>query len=275
MRNIRYTILGLIFVLAFFYNIERLDADVQNLINLQTYVYILVTILVLVPITFPKIIKIRFIYGLAGWLSIYALVKIIFYPENIPYFGTGDIYLMITEVSLIFMAFAVSYQLAIYVQDIETTLETMMLFGSQKRIKELRKSEDLIKSEFYIGRRYNIPLSLMSLELDEESVSVVFSKTIQEMQQRLSNRYAILHVSRVLRNHLRGSDNLLVDLENQRLCLLSLGIDSTGAEKLREKVMEISENELGVKIKSSSASFPEDALTFEGLLEKSLENIQD
>ncbi|NIV11988.1 MAG: hypothetical protein GWN62_12165 [Aliifodinibius sp.] len=275
MRNIRYTILGLILVLAFIYNIERLDTDVPNVINLQTYVYILVTVLVIVPIAYPKIINLGVFYGLVGWLAIYFIIKIVFYPENIPYFGSGNIYLMVTELSLIFMTYVVSYQLTNYVKDIETTLETMMLFGVQKQIKELHKSEDFIKSEFYIGRRYNIPLSLLALELDDESVAVVFSKTIQEMQKRLSNRYAILHLTKVLRNHLRGSDNLLVDLENQRLCVLSFGTDSTGIKKLREKVMNISENELEVKIFSGLASFPEDAQTFEGLLEKSLEHIKE
>jgi len=275
MRNIRYTILGLILVLAFFYNIERLDADVPNVINLQTYVYILVTILIIVPIAYPKIINIGLAYGLVGWLAIYTVIKILFYPQFIPYFGQGNIYLIITEVSLIFMAYVVSYQLAKYVDDIETTLETMMLFGVKKQIRELRKSEDFIKSEFYIGRRYNIPLSLLSLQMDKNTVDVVFSKTIQEMQQRLSNRYALLHLSKVLSNQLRGSDNLLVDLENHRLCVLSFGTDASGAEKLRNKVMKISENELGVSIFSSSATFPEDAQTFEGLLDKSLEHLRE
>ena len=98
MRNIRNSVTVLVLLLAFFYNIERVDSDIQNFINLQSYVYVLVTLAILSIVAFPEMTKYGFLKGALGWTMIYNVVKFIFYPENIPFWGQGNLYITIIAI---------------------------------------------------------------------------------------------------------------------------------------------------------------------------------
>ena len=72
MRNVRNSAVSLIFLLAFLFNIERLDIGKPHLINIQSYVYILITIAVLFIVLFPEMTKYGF---LEDWLPGYLLMQ--------------------------------------------------------------------------------------------------------------------------------------------------------------------------------------------------------
>lgn len=266
--------MALIFILAFIYNVERLEINAHEFINIESYVYIVITIAILIIITFPRLTKYGFLGGLAAWASLYILVKLIFYPENVPFIGQGNFYLTIIEMSLYLSALFIAYQLAKNIYDIETTFNNLLFFGDKEKIINLQDADDLIKAELYRGRRFELPLSLLSIEFDSNSVVMVLSKTIEEMQQRILDRYAIVHLTKILKKYVRRSDTVLVDLENQRICLLSLGMDAEGIEQMGEKMREISQDELGVKVCYGTATFPDEASTFEGLLNIALDDSQ-
>lgn len=275
MRNIRNSTVIAIILLAFFYNIERVDVNTHNLFNLQSYVYVLVTLAVLSIVAFPEMTKFGFFRGAMAWTLIYIVVKFIFYPENVPFWGQGNLYLAIIEVALLITALYAGYRLATSIYDIEMTINNLLFIGQNEKIIKLQDAEDLIKAEFYKGRRFSLPLSLLSMEIDSNSVALLMSKTIEEMQQRLLNRYGIVHLTKVLRKYLRRSDNVFVDLENQRLCILSFGTDEKGIELIAEKLKGTFQNELGVNVFIGNATFPDEGRTFEGLLNIALADMQE
>ena len=129
MRNIRNSTVVAIILLAFFYNIERIDISTQNFINLQSYVYVLVTLAILSIIAFPELTKFGFIRGVAAWTVIYIVVKFIFYPESVPFWGQGNLYLAIIELALLVTALYAGYRLATSIYDVEMTINNLLFFG--------------------------------------------------------------------------------------------------------------------------------------------------
>lgn len=267
MRNLKTTMLYLIAVLVFFYNIERVDITTQDVINIQSYVYILVTLVVLATLMFPVLAKYGRVKGLIAWLTIYAIVKVWFYSSSLPFIGTGNIYLVMIEVLFISLAWLVSLNLAETVIDIEDTYNNLFFLGDEEHIKIYQNSENLIKSEVYRSRRFNIPLSVLCLDVDKSAIAIGSNKTMEEIQQRLLKRSSIVYMANQIAQHLRKSDNLLVDIKGQRLYILSPGTDSSGIKSLEEKINVVSKNDLGIQMRIGAATFPDEANTFDDLLQ--------
>ncbi|NJN68368.1 MAG: hypothetical protein HC884_17475 [Chloroflexaceae bacterium] len=265
MTMMRWSIAALVIDLTIFYNIERLDFYTKNAVNLSSFVYALTAIATTSIIITPRTWRFSLQTLLLLWTSIYLGGRLLFLNDH-PLIGGGYLYITITEVVFFLLTVVLSHHVAYHLHDFEDAVENISFSGIKRRVLSQDDASTVIKNELYRSRRYQHPLSLLVLEPDQASLQASLHRSVRQVQQAMMGRYVFLSVSRVVGNFLRRIDVAIEQAGQQRLVLLCPETTQDGAMVMVERLKQEIAEQLGVSVRCSIASFPDEALTFEELL---------
>jgi hypothetical protein len=266
MRSFRLSIITMLVFLTIVFNIERLDIGEENLINIQTFVYVLVLAVVVATMAIPALRKAHIGVSYALWLAVYAVLKFVTNNGQNRILGGIYTYLTITEITVLMLTVALVMQLASQVDDVETTVRNILFADKSQRVLLLEEAENDIKREMYRSRRLQQPLSIAVIEPSSGTEDVAMTRTIREVQQMLKQHYLAISMARGLDKMLRRTDLLLEQSPKGRIVILSPETSSEGATSLVDRVRQALHDQYRVKVNSAIAAFPEDALTFDELI---------
>ena len=239
MKSYRSSLLALLIILTVFFNIERLDFGKENIIDIDTSVYVITTIAVLVIIAFERIAHLKLVYGYLFWLGVYLVWKLFIDPTNSPILGGIYTYISITEVTFLVVSIVLAHNVAQKLNDVEETIMGITLLGTSEKVKMYDEAKDSIKMEIYRSRRFDIPISLLLVSPDDASPDIKVNEAMKEYQEDLLKHYTIVRLARVLSKLTRRTDLLVLRFETNQIMLLTLGIDKDKANALGEKVKSI------------------------------------
>ncbi len=267
MNRMALSIGALVLHLSVFYNIERLDFGETNLIDMGSPIYVLtlVSILLILFVRSERFLSIFTIFFSSALL--FVVIKL-FFANNRPVVGGIYIYLTITEFVFYATAVFLARNLSVNLMDFEQVIRNIT-FADLKRIKRINDvaASEEIKREFYRSRRYQNLLSLIVIEQNMESVQIQLNQLVQDVQKTMMSKYIAVNLARKLSKQLRRTDMIFEHRDNGKLVILSPEIDNNTSKKIIERINQVAK-EVGVDIKCGVAIFPEQALTFEHLLEK-------
>lgn len=274
MRNFRKAILGLVLYLTFFFNIERLDIGQENLVNINTYVYVLTILAIFFVITFRKIGELNPIYGFVFWFAIYFIFQILNSDGRSFWQGGIYIYLTITEITLMGIGLAVGHYTANILFDLESTVENITLIGTSNRVKQFDQAGEDIRQEMYRSRRYKAPLSVITLTTAHNPASnISINSAVKEMQEEILKHYTVISLARNFEKLVRRSDMILVELSEDQLVLIAPGTSKEDAYTIIKKMQAVSKAKLDTEFPYAVKTFPEDGHTFEELYTQSIEEL--
>jgi len=274
MKHLRTSILGLILALTVFFNIERLDFGIENLIDIHSFTYILVAVSVVSIILIPTLRQSPIYYTYAGWGVVYLLLRLVLFNER-PIIGGIHTYIFVTEVALLTISIWFAYRLAEQIYDFEEAVANITFTESNRRVQSLDVALEDIKIELTRSRRYKSPLSVVVVTPESNSIQVALHRTIMEVQRAMMTRYVLTSMSRVISMALRRTDMVMEQHEKERFVILSPHTPGSDLQIVVKRIQNAISKQLGVKVKCGQASFPEDALTFEELLHKAEQNLQE
>jgi hypothetical protein len=133
---------------------------------------------------------------------------------------------------------------------------------------EYDKAGDEIAKEFIRSRRYNIPLSVLVIKLDPEAIKASRDNAMEEMILSLMTRYTANSLVRVLDKELRRTDLIIEQPRRNRIILLFPQTDAPGSKVMATRIGKLSEEHLGISLSCGYATFPDEAITFEELLQR-------
>lgn len=264
MKKLTTTIALLVVVLAFFYNIERLDIGDENAINMQSFVYGLGTIAVLSMLLVPQFRRARAFIAVLIWVAVYFLFKVLLFDSR-PLVGDGLVYLTIAELTFLVVLVLVSHLVGQELAGFERGVEQLTLAENGYQLKDLNSGWEAIKAEITRSRYYERPISVLVISTESTSMSNRVDQMILEMQQKFTHLYDKVRVARLVRKELQLMDQIYLDRQNDRLIVVCPELDRETAALLAEQVRSVIEQD-GIEAKIGWASFPEDGLTFDGLL---------
>ncbi len=129
-----------------------------------------------------------------------------------------------------------------------------------------------IYREIRRARNYERPLTLMAVAVEEQSVQVALDRMVQEAQLALMKQYALAGVSKVLCEELEDC-NVIVQSDGHFL----IGLPEVTPEQLpslMERLRQLVSEQVGVSLRIGAASLPQDGLTFEGLQDKAIQDME-
>jgi len=267
MTELRRAIIFMVIFLAVFFNIERLDYSDQTLIDLQTFVYVLVSIMILSTLLLRSLQKLSIQFTLPLWLGFYLALKLILLTDR-PFVGGIYTYLSITEMAMIALAALLTKNLSRSLNELEGLAEETIFPKRNRRVKDLHEAEEDIKTEFFRSRRHNRPLSVLIIEMDRFAVKKNTEQGFINVQHLMMNRFLLASLGQVLTKVVRRTDFILEPEKQDGFILLCPETNAEGASQLASRIQTFAQKDLGLTVQCGSAAFPEEAITFEDLLLK-------
>ncbi|HNT24281.1 MAG TPA: hypothetical protein PKM21_07945 [Anaerolineales bacterium] len=267
MTSLRKSLLILILFMAFAYNIERLDFGQENLIDIQSFVYVQLLVAVVTMIAIPITRRFSIYAILAFWIAIYFALRLLVF-RSVPLIGGLNTYLTMTELFLLIVSIYATYELLKFLGELEAVVERVTFPSSQQRVLRMSEALEDIKTEFIRSRRYNRPLSILLVQPTASSFQRRLQQTVQEIQNNMLNRYLSTSLARLIMNEARRTDLVLEHDQNGWFVVICPETTRDGIQALTSRIKETAGQNLNLTLKIGASNFPDDALTFEEMLQQ-------
>jgi len=275
MKRVLPPLILLIITVSIFFNMERLDlGQEENIINLQSFVYLLVFAAVLTTLLLHANFNLPLALSLFGWIGLYALGKWVIFPER-PVLAGVRLYLTINEVAFLALIVTLAYRVATNLFQADQTIQHITLESLSGRVNALDQAAEDIKKEFIRSRRHQNPISVLALKPARDIQEMPQNKTTEAILKTLRKKYALNRIIHLLDQELRRSDLILTSKEDGQLILL---LPETGREaslQIGRRIDEIIQKHLNYPIHYGICSFPEQELTFEQLINKARQELEN
>jgi PleD family two-component response regulator len=152
-------------------------------------------------------------------------------------------------------------------------MDSLAMSAFPSRSRELDSENQRIKIELTRSRRYHRPLSVVVIETESED-----EKTTREMlksiQQDLLSRFSAARVGQIIDDRLRQTDLVLRD-HRGRFIVVCPETDFANAALLAKRISQAIKERTNMGVLWGVAAFPEEALTFDDLLQKARQRLMD
>jgi hypothetical protein len=271
MTNLKRSFFWAAIYLALIFVLGQSDYAGRPIINFASYFYLAVLVAVPVTLFFPSISRVSVYVPLLVWAGVYlVLLQIINrnYSAN-----TGELPVIVLEFMLLEVGVWFAHQLALQISHAESVMDALALSAFPNRANDIDSENQRIKIELTRSRRYHRPLSLIVIESESED-----DKTTREMlksiQHDLLNRFTSARVGQIIDDRIRQTDLVLRDRRG-RFIILCPETDLGNASLLARRISQAVKERISLNVFWGVASFPEEALTFEDLLQKARERLVD
>jgi GGDEF domain-containing protein len=143
------------------------------------------------------------------------------------------------------------------------------------QIGSLPKSFSEVQSSMYRevrrARRYQRPLSVVTLKIDEQSIQVALPKMIEAIQQEMMREYVFANVSRVLDENV--DDFGTIALRDDCFIVVLPEKTPNEASAVAQRLEKVVREKIDVKLQTGMANFPDEAITFEELVNLAVQNV--
>ena len=270
MKRLPRAMILILLYLTLLYNLERISINDIQLIDIKGFVYALVIIVIVIILQWKPARKLMLPTLMLITLMIYGIGKFFVFL----YWTTWDInsaYLIIAEVTLIWLGVLLAYRAGVYMEDFENAVRNIT-FSDEEEARELDKTIEDIRVEMYRSRRYNHPLTMVVIEPETIPLNMDMSIAIREVQRSMFERYFTVNMARAIQQNLRLVD-IIIDLDKgKRFAILYPETNRENVIPLVERVYKTAK-EMGITIRAGLASFPENAVTFDELLKYSVDKL--
>jgi len=255
--------MGIVFVLG------QADYTGRPIINFASYFYLSVLIAIPVTLFFPSISRVPPFIPLLAWAGFYlVLLQIIDRDLSA---DPSEFAVIILEFVLLEAGVWFAHQLALQIGHAESIMDALALSAFPNRAHNIEEESQRIKIELTRSRRYHRPLGLVVIESESED-----QKTTREMlksiQQDLLNRFTSARVGQIINDRIRQTDLVLRD-HRGRFVVLCPETDLDSTILLANRIAQAVKERTNLNVLWGVAAFPEEALTFDDLLQKASERL--
>jgi GGDEF domain-containing protein len=272
MRNIRKNLFLLIIYAFLIFNLHRINfSDVPN-VNLSWHLGIWIALLFSLDIALSFFHRISIYTAITLWGSTYVAFGLLLQGLGLQQVNAQ---IMILEVFLLAVAVILSREISSNLAEIESTLDKLFLSAFSGRTATLEEISEDVKLELTRSRRYHHPLTLLMLEPDSSSLREELKPTMSEISNNLARRYTMGSIAQIINQEARRTDMIIRESSPDRFIVICPETPSVNSQILVNRIISAAQEKLGVSLAWSIAAFPEEGITFEGLLHKAEEKLSD
>jgi GGDEF domain-containing protein len=263
MTNLKSSIAFLFFYLLLIFGVAQVNYIEQNIINFEPVFFVLIALAVLMGLYLPSITRLSIYAYLILWTMVYGVVWFVYWrflaqPSNFE--------VLALQFILVTISAGLSFDVGRHLEAMNTLFEGLSVTTYPNRTLEIQKAEDRISAELTRSRRYHHPLSLLIVELEKGKLKKQ-RENLQGLQDDLLQRFAIARVGQIISEKARETDLILRD-RSGRFVLLCPETNIESSTVFGERIRDAVSEDMDAKVLWSAASFPEEALTFEELVER-------
>ena len=268
MKNLPRATVALVISLAIFFNIERLDFGEVNIVNIDSFVYVLALLIVISVISIPTLRR-SSVYVLgAVWIGAYLVAKVLLYTSvgRHPLLGGVYTYLTVTEMGLLLITLLLAHKLASAIDDFEGAVKKITFRHTNKRIRQLDEAEDEIQLEMFRSRHYHHPLGILIVQPESGFAQTAMHRAVREVQQAMINTYVTRSIAQTFIKYIRRTDLIMEQADQERFVILCPDTNAADLALMAEYLEVVAQEELSASVVCGTATFPDEAITFEELM---------
>ena len=269
MSNLKRSLFWVAFYLLIIFFLGQLDRVDRPIINLASYFYILIFIVVPCVVLIPSFYRAPPFVPMIFWASIYfALSRVLDRSLSAP----DTFESIFTEIVLLELGVWLSYQFAVDLAHSESLVDTMAQSAFPNQADDIEDAMSLIRNEVTRSRRYHRPLSLLIFQATPENKDT-YRELFKTFQRDLINRFSSARMGQLIGERIRQTDILLRDRLG-RFVILCPETDKESALLLGERIYDTLKNSTDLQISWGCSSFPDEALTFDDMVVRAREQMK-
>jgi len=256
-KRLRFWLSGALLWFFVFYNVERLGQPV----NIASFVYVYTVACAVLIIIFPWLNKTR-----SFWPFLLAFLPYYYIKIRLGYgIGGENLPNTVLEICAIGLTILLSRQIGRELFDFNEAVDELTVGQLNKSNYPFEIGQGQIYREVRRARNYQRPAALLAISVTEDSLNLSLNRFIQEAQRDMIKKFIAAHTANLIVGELKDSD-VVVQRDDHFVALLP--------EASRDNVREVVERleaagreKLGLTFKIGISTFPDEAVTFERLLE--------
>jgi len=187
---------------------------------------------------------------------------------------TSDPYQALVEAAFVALSTALGHHLANALERLDQAINSVVFGDSPALPLDGRRAANEILGEMARSRRHARPLSVTVLAPDPSTLEVAIERAADEVQMAVRTRYVQSKVARTIADQLRRSDLLFEDSNTGHFVVVSPETSTEGTTLLIERILR-AVRPTNVRLSSGHATFPEEAVTFEQLVETAQDHMHE
>ena len=271
MTNLKRSFFGAAVYLAVIFVLGQADYADRPLINFANYFYLAVLVAMPLTLFFPKISRISVYVPLLFWAGVYiVLLQLINrnYSAN-----KGELAVIALEFMMLEVGVWFAHQLASQISHAESIMDALALSAFPNRARDIDSESQRIKIELTRSRRYHRPLSVVMIESESDDEKIT-REAFKNIQHDLMSRFTSARVGQIIDDRVRQTDLVLRDYKG-RFIVLCPETEFSNGSLLAKRIAQAIKERTSLRVLWGVAAFPEEALTFEDLLQKARERLID
>lgn len=264
MSELKQSIIILFIFIVLLLGAANVESFQESFINFSPVFFVLIAIilfteLIVVGNLIKAGVQLSQYAVIAFWMVVYGLIW---------YFYLGDVKSVevnLVQGMLVLLSAVLAFDVGRRINQTDAALERLAASNFPNRALDMQLARDLVNAEITRSRRYHHPLSILTVQLEKKKSwgdwknSELFAKEMME-------RFAVAKVSQIISDNARVTDMVLRD-RGGRFVLLCPETNQTSTNILAGRIAEAVKRQLDADVECGSSSFPDEALTFDDLLD--------
>lgn len=279
MTNLKRSFFWAALYLAVMFVLGQADYAKRPIIDFAAYFYLAVIVAVPVTLFFPSISRVSVYVPLLAWMGIYVVLLQI--KDRLYRADPSELPIILLEFVLLGAGVWLAHQLAVQISHAESIMDALALSAFPNRAQDIESEHQRIKIELTRSRRYHRPLSLLVVQADTHMVigseshdETATREMLKSIQQDLLSRFTSARVGQIIDDCIRQTDLVMRD-RRARFIILCPETDFGNASLLGKRIAQAVKGKTNLHVLWGVAAFPEEALTFDDLLQKARERLAD
>lgn len=265
MRQLRYLTIALCGWFFVLYNIERLIAP----INIDSFVYVLVGAITVLLLLSVQLCQLALPWLFVGILPFYLGLKWLFGLEN----GDDNLALIITELSALTLSTILARMVSLQIEEWRKVITSLTIGDLHDEHQPFETGQAQIYREIRRARRHQRAAALLAVtavETSGESTTKRLQETplyrfVEEVRRETLEKYVSARLAELLVAEL--GDLAIVTKRNNHFVTLLPETDRERLQEITRKLQLAAKEKLGLQLKIGMSTFPDEAVTFESMLE--------
>jgi hypothetical protein len=241
-----------------FYNIERYHEP----INLASFVYVLAAVAAMAVVLIKPLDRAPLWAQATGLLVLFLALKI---GKGTPLAGPF-LPLTVTEACALTITLALAHRLARSIREFEEAAVRVAFLEDKPTAASFDAAQSELYREVRRARRQHRPLALVALRPQSQHVAEAIPRVIEEAQKNCAQKLLERRLANVLAQSVE--DDGWVIRRGDHFLVLMPECDPKQAASIVERIEQAAIRELGVALHRGLAAFPDEEITFTGLVER-------
>lgn len=266
MTDLKNSITFLLLYVLIVFGIAQINFVEDNIVNFNPTFFILMALAVISGIIVRPSSRFTIYVFLSIWAVVYLLIWLLYWRE----LGPAPMQLLAIQFLLVEIAAGLAFDVGRHISQVAHLLEGLTASTFPNRTLELRAAEGRISAELTRSRRYHHSLAVLLVKMDQVEQNRM--KENVALSRDILSHFAAAKIGQIINECARETD-LIVRDDQGRFVVLCPETNHQSSMLLADRIEQIVAQRMGVSLLFGSSSFPDEALTFDNLVQKASEKM--